>query len=358
VDIVLADGRSLTTNSTTNSDLFWALRGGGGASFGLVTHFTANLFKLPTASMFFLKFSCSAEMLNLWQTFFVTAPNGLNAQFQMGISDTNINGQYDGPLTGPNGLQTLFQNAGILTMKTLTWYQFKTCSGILARAYVIGGLNCGPDDLKLLYTNPIEPNAKDFHKSKTDNFNALMPQNVLEAVANLLLADPNTNIYGHSLGGNGLFASQSPSATPFFDRSAWHTIEYHYESSVQNHYYPGSASYIWLDKMSALVKPYTSGRKYVNYLDFDLPQHYGELYWGWDNLQRLVSVKNKYDPTNFFNNPQSIPLALNYSSFVPTANPTTAPTTLSTAAPSAPTAGPTTAPIGRPHEHLYSLIVY
>ena len=340
VDIVLADGKSLTTNSTTNSDLFWALRGGGGASFGLVTHFTTHLFKLPTASMFFLKFSCSAEMLNLWQTFLV------NAQFQMGISDTNINGQYDGPLTGPDGLQTLFQNAGILAMKTLVWYQFRTCSGLNARAFVIGGLNCAPDDLKLLYTYPIEPNAKDFHKSKTDNFNALMPQDVLQEIANMLLADPNTNIYGHSLGGNGLFASQSSSATPFFDRSAWHTIEYHYDSPVQNHYYPGSASYIWLDKISALVKPYTSGRKYLNYLDFDLPQNYGEMYWGWDNLQRLVSVKNKYDPTNFFNNPQSIPLALNYSSSEPTANPTTVPTFESTATPTAPTFRATAAPIG------------
>ena len=346
VDIVLADGRSLTTNSMKNSDLFWALRGGGGASFGVVTHFTTNLFKLPTASMFFLKFSCAAEVLQLWQTFFVTAPNELNAQFQMSGSGTWINGQYAGPMTGPTGLQTLFQNAGILAMKSLLWSQFNTCSGLNARAYVIGGLNCGPDDLKLLFTNPIEPNARDFSKAKTDNFNALMPQRVLDAVVSLLLADANTNIYGHSLGGDGLYASQPPSATPFTDRSAWHTIEYHYESSVQNHYYPGSTSYIWINTISALVQPYTSGHKYLNYIDFDLPYYYGEMYWGWDNLQRLVSIKNKYDPTNFFNNPQSIPLTLNYSSFVPTANPSSAPTIAYTLAPTAPTAGPTAAPIG------------
>lgn len=37
IDIVIANGTLLTTNECSNTDLFWALRGGGGGSWGVVT---------------------------------------------------------------------------------------------------------------------------------------------------------------------------------------------------------------------------------------------------------------------------------------------------------------------------------
>ncbi len=46
VDVVLADGRLMTANPIQNSDLFWAVRGGGG-NFGVVTSF---LFKANPVS--------------------------------------------------------------------------------------------------------------------------------------------------------------------------------------------------------------------------------------------------------------------------------------------------------------------
>jgi FAD/FMN-containing dehydrogenase len=46
--IVTADGRSLVANACQNQDLFWALRGGGGGTFGVVTQATLRTHPLPT----------------------------------------------------------------------------------------------------------------------------------------------------------------------------------------------------------------------------------------------------------------------------------------------------------------------
>ncbi len=46
-EVVTADGRQLVANACQNQDLFWALRGGGGGSFGIVSKVTLKTHALP-----------------------------------------------------------------------------------------------------------------------------------------------------------------------------------------------------------------------------------------------------------------------------------------------------------------------
>jgi FAD/FMN-containing dehydrogenase len=53
--VVVADGRLLTCNANHEPDLFWALRGGGGGNFGVVTSFTFQAHPVSTQKIITLR---------------------------------------------------------------------------------------------------------------------------------------------------------------------------------------------------------------------------------------------------------------------------------------------------------------
>ncbi|EKJ71921.1 hypothetical protein FPSE_07924 [Fusarium pseudograminearum CS3096] len=59
IQVVTADGRFLTANEWQNTDLFWALRGGGGSTFGIVTSYTVKVFPKLKASIMSFAFGTS-----------------------------------------------------------------------------------------------------------------------------------------------------------------------------------------------------------------------------------------------------------------------------------------------------------
>jgi hypothetical protein len=81
-DVVLADGTFLTADAEQNSDLFWALRGGGG-NFGVVTSFTFRCHEVSDvlAGPVFYDLDDAAELLSWWRDFGPAQPDELNGFF-------------------------------------------------------------------------------------------------------------------------------------------------------------------------------------------------------------------------------------------------------------------------------------
>jgi FAD/FMN-containing dehydrogenase len=82
VDMVLADGRFVTANTTENSDLFWAVRGGGG-NFGIVTSFLfkGNTVQTVYGGPMFWPLEMAADLIRFWQDFILNAPDNINGWF-------------------------------------------------------------------------------------------------------------------------------------------------------------------------------------------------------------------------------------------------------------------------------------
>ncbi len=49
--IVTLDGRVLKANACQNQDLFWAIRGGGGGTFGIITSLTVKAHEMPSVTV-------------------------------------------------------------------------------------------------------------------------------------------------------------------------------------------------------------------------------------------------------------------------------------------------------------------
>ncbi|MFD9326066.1 FAD-binding oxidoreductase [Streptomyces sp. NPDC060065] len=84
-DLVLASGEQVRANADENSDLYWAIRGGGG-NFGVVTSFLFRLHEVSTvvAGPTFWPVELTAEVLTAYRDFLPHAPRELNGFFLVG----------------------------------------------------------------------------------------------------------------------------------------------------------------------------------------------------------------------------------------------------------------------------------
>ena len=106
----------------------------------------------------------------------------------------------------------------------------------------------------------------------------------------------------------GAVASVAPEATAFVHRNALMLSAIDLAWTPEDDAAVVADNEAWLDAFHAAMRPFTSDESFQNFVD-GAETDYLRAYYG-TNLERLVEIKRRYDPDNFFRFPQSIPLTL------------------------------------------------
>jgi len=296
--IVTADGQLRTVSSHSNPDLYWALRGGGGGNFGVVTSFTFRIHPVPsTVAWFAVKwpFSSGSDALAAWQGWAPHAESELTSIFHLnggGPDPVRVTGQYFGaaddlgrvlaPLTAVGGASVTSGNLGWLDAQ-LFWANCSPTPSALTGCHTEG-------------TRPGGTLMRMSFQAKSDYVAQPLPAAARDALVQAAEARAQ-------LGGSGaiLFDSYggainqvAPAATAFVHRRVLFCIQYLS--------YGGGAA--WLASTAARMRPYVTGGAYFNYTDPDL-KGWQAAYYG-ANYPRLEKIRREVDPHHYFNFPQAI----------------------------------------------------
>ncbi|KAI3848085.1 hypothetical protein MKX03_035754 [Papaver bracteatum] len=322
--IVDVRGRILDKESM-GEDLFWAIRGGGGGSFGIVLSWKIRLVDVPPAvtlcSVKKTKEDGAAKIVLKWQEVAHKLPQELflNVELTVVNSTKNWNNKtlqasFNAIFLGSNeNLQILmkdrFPELG-LESKDCTetsWIE----SLLIINRYA---LNVSSDMLLN------ETQAKGFTKIKSDYVKEPISEIGLEGLWQRLLNQEQTWVTFIPYGGRMSQISESESPFPHRNGNLYKIIYlagwFKEQDGTSEKYIAG------VRKLYDYMTPYVSNsprEAYVNYRDLDLGQNskngkasYSEAsIWGHkyfkNNFKRLVRVKSKVDPDNFFRHEQSIP---------------------------------------------------
>ena len=311
--IVVADGRVLTCDANTNSDLFWALRGGGGGNFGVVTSFTFQAHAVTSLSLFTLywPWSNAASVVDAWQHWAPQAPDELWSNCVLeATSNKNAgpvvlaNGVYVGNVTSLNALLTqLINRVGVAPSS-----RYVSSAGLLDTMMTEAGCyGKTVNECHLPSQNPQGQLQRVAYGAKSDFFNSLLPR---QGINNLVNAIAHRQASTLGEGGIGLDASGgainrvAADATAFVHRNALFSAQYTANWNAGDPASIVAANTSWLSSTWQSMRPYASGFAYQNYIDPNLAG-WQQAYYG-SNLPRLQQIKAAYDPNNLFHFAQSI----------------------------------------------------
>ena len=293
VDLVTAEGERITVSAEEHSDLFWGIRGGGG-NFGITTSFEFKLHKVGPQVLFgpiIYSLKDAPEVLRNYRDFAMKAPNECSVWADI--------------LTAPplpilpeeyHGTKVLFvapfyigdPEKGKELIKPLREFGNPLADGVDVMPYAMS-----QRAVDVLYTKGMR------NYWKSHNFVELGDE-VLDTIVNYgeRLPTPQSDILISHLGGAINEKDPEDTAYPHRDIEFVVTPGGRWMDPEQD-----SAPVKWVRECHHAMKDQATGRSYVNFIAEGKGRE--QEAFG-PNYDRLVELKNKYDPTDFFLHNRSI----------------------------------------------------
>jgi FAD/FMN-containing dehydrogenase len=284
-EVVLADGRVVTASACENPDLFWGIRGGGG-NFGIVTSFEYRLHPVGPvlAGMVVHPRARAAEVLRFYREFTRTAPDELTTYAVLlttseGIPAIALMLCYNGPIEQRMEVVRPLREFGPPIVDQVGPMPYTLLQSILDPAF--------PSGLQIYWRS-------DFLKGLADDAIDTIVNRANEAPS------PLTVLLIEQLG--GAVARVGRSETPFEHRDAPYNL-----AIISRWADPAQAepNVAWTRDLWNALRPHANG-VYVNYLGVGESADRVRAAYGSEKYERLVALKNSYDPTNFFRLNQNI----------------------------------------------------
>jgi FAD/FMN-containing dehydrogenase len=296
-DVVTADGERLRADATTNPDLFWAIRGGGG-NFGVVTRFQYRLADVPgiVGGMLFLP--ATAETVRRFVELSEEAPEALGTIAN--VMPCPPMPMVDEAWVGKLVIFGLVCYAGEAAAGERVLQPFRD----LAK---LAGLDAPIADLvrPMTYPEMYPPEDPDYHPKAvaTTMFIDRVDGPTAETIMDRLEAIPEAPMRVAQLRVLGGAINRVPvDATAYAHRTSRILVNLaaFFETDEER-----VARQAWVDEFASAIRQSDKGA-YVNFLGDEGESRVRAAYPGatWD---RLVEIKRRYDPTNLFRRNQNIP---------------------------------------------------
>jgi hypothetical protein len=278
-DVVTADGRWLRASATEHAELFWGLRGGGG-NFGVVTSFEYQLHPVGTmlAGMVIYPIGKAKEFLRRYRELTRTAPDALGSLVALGTLPDGTQAAvllvgYTGPIADGEELLRPLRAFGPPLADQVGPSPYAALQGISEHFNPRG------------YRNYLKTN---YLKDLSDDAIDILVERYMSVPA------PFSHIVVEHMGGAvGRMDSQ---ATAYNYRDAQYNFLI---VGIWNDAAEDARNIPWVRGLWQALQPFSTGHIYVNY-ESDVGVDRVQAAYGAAKYDRLVALKNTYDPTNVF----------------------------------------------------------